>query len=59
MCDNIMSMMYIVTAIDIYNSEERRWEFDNLVEANKKVRELKDQPSRYVIKFTTTSTVVV
>ncbi len=59
MCDNIMSMMYIVTAINIYNSEERRWEFDNLVEANKKVRELKDQPSRYVIKFTTTSTVVV
>jgi len=59
MCDNIMSMMYIVTAINIYNSEERRWEYDNLVEANKKVRELKDQPSRYVIKFTTTSTVVV
>ena len=54
-----MSMMYIVTAINIYNSEERRWEFDNLVEANKKVRELKDQPSTYVIKFTTTSTVVV
>ncbi len=54
-----MSMMYVVTAIDIYNSEERKWEFDNLVDANRKVRELKDQPSRYVVKFTTSSTVVV
>lgn len=54
-----MSMMYVVTAIDIYNSEERKWEFDNLVNANRKVRELKDQPSRYVVKFTTSSTVVV
>jgi hypothetical protein len=52
-------MMYVVTAIDIYNSEERKWEFDNLVDANRKVRELKDQPSRYVVKFTTSSTVVV
>ncbi len=59
MCSNIMSMMYVVTAIDIYNSEERKWEFDNLVDANRKVRELKDQPSRYVVKFTTSSTVVV
>ena len=54
-----MSMMYVVTAIDIYNSEERKWEFDNLVDANRKVIELKDQPSRYVVKFTTSSTVVV
>ena len=54
-----MSLMYVVTAIDIYNSEERKWEFDNLVDANRKVRELKDQPSRYVVKFTTSSTVVV
>ena len=54
-----MSLMYVVTAIDIYNSEERKWEFDNLVDANRKVRELKDPPSRYVVKFTTSSTVVV
>ena len=59
MYDNIESMMYIVTAIDIYSNEEMQWEFDNLVDANKRVRQLKDVAGRYVVKFTTSSTVVV
>ena len=54
-----MNMMYIVTAIDIYSNEEMQWEFDNLVDANKRVRQLKDVAGRYVVKFTTSSTVVV
>ena len=56
---NIKDMMYIVTAIDIYSNEERSCEFDSLVKAGEQVRELKDEPGRYVVKFTTTSTVVV
>jgi hypothetical protein len=59
MCDNIMDMMYIVTAIDIYSNEEMMWEFDSLVEANKRIRQLKDVAGRYVVKFTQSSTVVV
>ena len=59
MCDNIMDMMYIVTAIDIYSNEEMVWEFDSLVEANKRIRQLKDVAGRYVVKFTQSSTVVV
>mgnify|MGYP001318676242 FL=1 len=59
MCDNIMNMMYIVTAIDIYSNEEMMWEFDSLVEANKRIRQLKDVAGRYVVKFTQSSTVVV
>jgi|TARA_B100000519_G_C14199896_1_gene417335 hypothetical protein len=59
MYDNIENMMYIVTAIDIYSNEEMQWEFDNLVDANKRVRQLKDVAGRYVVKFTTSSTVVV
>ena len=59
MCDNIMDMMYIVTAIDIYSNEEMMWEFDSLVEANKRIRQLKDVAGRYVVKFTQSPTVVV
>ena len=59
MYDNIESMMYIVTAIDIYSNEEMMWEFDSLVEANKRIRQLKDVAGRYVVKFTQSSTVVV
>ena len=59
MCDNIMDMMYIVTAIDIYSNEEMMWEFDSIVEANKRIRQLKDVAGRYVVKFTQSSTVVV
>ena len=54
-----MDMMYIVTAIDIYSNEEMMWEFDSLVEANKRIRRLKDVAGRYVVKFTQSSTVVV
>ena len=54
-----MDMMYIVTAIDIYSNEEMMWEFDSLVEANKRIRQLKDVAGRYVVKFTQSSTVVV
>ena len=59
MYDNIENMMYIVTAIDIYSNEEMMWEFDSLVEANKRIRQLKDVAGRYVVKFTQSSTVVV
>ena len=54
-----MDMMYIVTAIDIYSNEEMMWEFDSLVEANKRIRQLKDVAGLYVVKFTQSSTVVV
>ncbi len=54
-----MSMMYVVTAINIYNSEEITWEFNQLSHAMAKVRELKDTPNRYIVTYSPTQTIEV
>lgn len=59
MCVTMNDMMYMVEAIDIYTNEQSKWEFNNLPDAGVKVRELKDEPGRFVVKFTSSSTVVI